>query len=326
MIRSSFASHSARLACWFAAAFCIMTAFAAPAHAVKCRFGTEDHITHLRDTNLTSSDGNALYLGYRFTYRYLCLPYAMIDEGYVLGVKDQQRYHPLTATEIAGLQQQGSLPSPLPPNQHGVFDYVFGFFLWFVGLAVALWIWIAGRREKRQKQALPNLQAGVDLLNHGQFAAAADELTKAAKLAPKVPAILLYRGHAYANMNETDKALADYTAAVRMQPDYVDALVSRAGLSLKRGNQQGAIIDFDKVVDVTKAEMAYALRGDAYAKIGDFEAALKDFGCAIEVNPITVGARRMRAQVYRAINREDLAQADEAKANELSAAPPAAGP
>jgi tetratricopeptide (TPR) repeat protein len=296
---------------------------AAPAHAAKCSFGTEEHLRFIQDLSIKGPWGEDLYLGHKFSFQDVCFPYSLTDDGYIIGIKGQKKYYKLTAAQIADYQKDGVLPTPLPAYQFSIADYVIGNLLW-ICIACFVMLGLFGRwRQKQQSRALPIYSAGVELLNRGQFAAALDEFTKAAKLAPKLPGILVNRGHAYAGLEMVDLALKDYTTAVRMNPNDVSALMSRATMSLMRGNHDGAIIDLSKVIQLTEAELAYASRGDVYAKMGDFEAALKDFGKAIEVNPASAGAHRMRAKLHRAMNREDLAQADEARANEVIAAPAA---
>lgn len=292
----------------------------APAHAVKCSFGTEEHLGFIQDLSIKGPWGEELYLGHKYSFQDLCFPYSITDEGYIIGIKGQKKYYNLSAAQIADYQKDGVLPKPLPSYQLSIVDYAIGNLLWILLASFLILIFFGRWRQRRQREALPFHAAGVELLTRGQFNAALQELTKASKLAPNAADILVNRGHAYAGLEKHDLALKDYTTAIRMNPNDVNALVSRATMSVERGNHDGAIIDLSKVIQLTQAELAYSSRGDVYAKMGDFQAALKDFGKAIEVNPASAGAHRMRAKVHRSMNREDLAQADEARANEIIAA------
>ncbi len=55
----------------------------------------------------------------------------------------------------------------------------------------------------------------------------------------------------YAEANSSsERALADYTQAIRLKPDFVDAYNKRATLYSQRGETEKAIADFQKVMDI----------------------------------------------------------------------------
>jgi hypothetical protein len=109
-------------------------------------FGTEDHLRPIQDVAFKGPKGEALYLGYKFSYHCFILPYSVSDEGYVLGVKGTDTtYYRLTKAQIEQLQASGQLPSPLPSYQLSTSDYVMGHML------CAFPVFIAGFYALRRK-------------------------------------------------------------------------------------------------------------------------------------------------------------------------------
>jgi hypothetical protein len=138
----------------------LLTLWHAPVQA-KLRFGEVERLRHVATTTLTDSSGATLYLARKIVEKHFLLPYALDDQGYVLGVSgDSRRYYPLPAGEkLAALQQAGHLPTPLPPYKLDTIDLLLGHALWvmLVGFAVyggAHWAW----KRRRAAQAGPALQ------------------------------------------------------------------------------------------------------------------------------------------------------------------------
>ena len=74
------------------------------------------------------------------------------------------------------------------------------------------------------------------------YASAIADLNRAVELAPADPAYLYQRAMALAQIEEVERALADLDAALKLKPDAVPALLTRASLRLE-SDRQGAIAD-----------------------------------------------------------------------------------
>jgi hypothetical protein len=118
----------------------IMLVTAAPAMARSTiMIGTEEVLRPLQDVQLQNGNGEPLYLGHKLSFRWLGLPYAVSDDGYVLGVKGRSSYLAIGHDRIAEWQAQGHLPSPLPTYRLGIADYLLGNLLWIVTAGVLGW-------------------------------------------------------------------------------------------------------------------------------------------------------------------------------------------
>src|ERR1700693_4190477 len=61
-----------------------------PARAALC-FGTQEYLRPIQDVAITGQNGEALYLGYKYSFHCLIAPYSVSDDGYILGVKNESK-------------------------------------------------------------------------------------------------------------------------------------------------------------------------------------------------------------------------------------------
>lgn len=102
-------------------------------------FGKDESIHRLQDIDVTSQDGEALFLGYKTTTLFILGGVYITDDGYVYGLRsDSTKFIETTPEEIAKFQEQGLLPKPLPPYELGIMDYVIGYSLWVIVLPILL--------------------------------------------------------------------------------------------------------------------------------------------------------------------------------------------
>ena len=125
-------SGFARATVFLIALLCALAGLAPPAAAAKVMFGTKEHLHKIQDLDLKGPNGEALYLGYKYSHHAFIAPYRTTDDGYILGVVGEQRYYPLNAALIERLQAQKRLPVPLPPYELSTLDYLFGYVLWII--------------------------------------------------------------------------------------------------------------------------------------------------------------------------------------------------
>jgi tetratricopeptide (TPR) repeat protein len=62
------------------------------------------------------------------------------------------------------------------------------------------------------------------------------------------------RGQRYLAANDSDKALADFSQAVRSSPQYVEAYMNRGALYVARHQYARAVVDYSDVIDLTPNE------------------------------------------------------------------------
>jgi|GEM_PF-6743214 len=97
----------------------------------------------------------------------------------------------------------------------------------------------------------------------------------------------LMRGETLSGNQQYDRAIADYTAAIELSPDYAEAYNDRAFAYYLKGDFERAISDYTRAIELRpNYPKAYNSRGVAYMQ-GGFGASksVPDFNLAIELKP-----------------------------------------
>jgi tetratricopeptide (TPR) repeat protein len=94
-------------------------------------------------------------------------------------------------------------------------------------------------------------------------------------------------------------AIADYGAAIALEPKSVTAHFNRGLLYSALGRSKEAILDFDAVIQQTSRDVdAYLGRGNAQAEMGHVKEALSDYDNAIRYALNTVDGNVIEAKAY----------------------------
>jgi tetratricopeptide (TPR) repeat protein len=90
----------------------------------------------------------------------------------------------------------------------------------------------------------------------------------------------------------------DATAALRLRPTNLDALLLRASSREKRGRHEDAEADFRRIItlDATTADELW-VRAYASSRLGEVEASLRDITAARDQDPLNLNIRRSRAAI-----------------------------
>lgn len=126
------------------------------------------------------------------------------------------------------------------------------------------------------------------------------------------------RGAAQLRIAQPDKALNDFTEALKLKPDFVRALQSRAGIYVGQQKFDKAIADLNKAITIDpKSSTSYNNRGMAHLGNKDFKAAIADLTKAVELAPADADSYSARGTAYMTNNETDKALADFSRAVEL---------
>jgi tetratricopeptide (TPR) repeat protein len=128
------------------------------------------------------------------------------------------------------------------------------------------------------------------------------------------------RGRLYLyEKREYEKAVADFTNVVRISPDCAIAYINRGLAHSLNGEGEEALGDFEKAIqhDPNHA-FAYVNRGIAYAQKGRIDKAMADLDEAIKLDPSFALAYEVRGNLYREKGEAAKAEVDLAKAKLLS--------
>ncbi|MEW6657433.1 MAG: tetratricopeptide repeat protein [Thermodesulfobacteriota bacterium] len=93
-------------------------------------------------------------------------------------------------------------------------------------------------------------------------------------------------GGAHLEKGHLDRAIADYTEAIQLKPDFFAAFLNRGTARRKKGEVDGAIADYTQAIRL-KPDLydAYTLRGICYSKKGQYEEAIADYTQALKKKP-----------------------------------------
>jgi tetratricopeptide (TPR) repeat protein len=135
--------------------------------------------------------------------------------------------------------------------------------------------------------------------NRGEWDRAIAEYAAALREDPNSAMAYHGRGKAYYNKRMYDQAIADYTQAIRLDPNYVYAYSSRALVYRYKGDWNRAIADYTQAIRLDPNYVyAYNNRGDAYSAKGDEDRAIADFTQVIRLDPGFVLAYTNRGTLY----------------------------
>ncbi|MGI9404014.1 MAG: tetratricopeptide repeat protein [Hyphomicrobium sp.] len=94
------------------------------------------------------------------------------------------------------------------------------------------------------------------------------------------------RGNAYEQKGEHDRAIADFTKAIKIKPRYAAAYNNRAWTYFRRGEPDLGLPDAERAVELLPDNAVYLdTRGQIYAALGRREEAIADLKRALEIDP-----------------------------------------
>ncbi len=151
-------------------------------------------------------------------------------------------------------------------------------------------------------------QEGSSALLRGRYdlaIAAFDDALKDTSLSPTRQApILSDRGVAKWRLKQFDGAVADFTKAVSLNPDYALAYNNRGNVFMDLNRVEEAYRDFDKAIALSPGfGPAYSNRANASQKLQRLEAAENDFRKAIELMPASSVPLNGRGKIASVLGR-----------------------
>ena len=119
------------------------------------------------------------------------------------------------------------------------------------------------------------------------------------------------RAWVYASKGEIEKALGDYTKAIKLNDRYTDAYYNRGLLYARMKRPESAIKDFSTVIKLDPSSVdAYCNRGNANYQLGRNGFAIQDYTTAIEIRHDDADILYNRGVAYLAEGRKSESLAD----------------
>lgn len=149
------------------------------------------------------------------------------------------------------------------------------------GTATAALLWTAGLTTGAAADAVDTCETAGYYDRMEQLAACTEVIEQG--LWPRSDMAWVYsnRGNAYVWLDESELAIADYDAALEIDPDYAAAYSNRGAVYHRQGEYELAIADFDAALEhelpSNLAFIAHFNRGIAYCRLDDPAAAQADW-------------------------------------------------
>lgn len=126
----------------------------------------------------------------------------------------------------------------------------------------------------------------------------------------KIPFAYHNRGNDRYKNDQPDKALEDFDAAIKINPEYSSAYANRSLIYLERGEKEKALQDYNRymkllhpsdargnILNLTLSD-SFSHRGLIYSSMEQYERALADFNTAIELDSFNLDNYFKRALTY----------------------------
>ncbi len=143
-------------------------------------------------------------------------------------------------------------------------------------------------------------------------------LTAILEAEPQSSAAFLDRGRTYSRLKEYEKAIADFSEAVKLDPQDFRAFNSRGVVYARAGNYERAVADFTQAMSINPNQPV-SLYNFALVSLdkGLSDQSVKMFSLYLTKEPNNVNAYRLRAKAYRQLGKTAEAEADEKTVKKL---------
>jgi tetratricopeptide (TPR) repeat protein len=153
---------------------------------------------------------------------------------------------------------------------------------------------IADRGEPVRSRAAAHLNRGYEWGAKGDLDRAMADYGAAIELDPQYAAAYYRRGLALRDKGDLDRALADHTTAIRIDPT-ASIYTSRGDVWRAKRDLDRAIVDYGEAIRLdAKSSDAFFRRGLAWREKDDIDRALSDYTSAIRLDPKHADAYRHR--------------------------------
>jgi protein O-mannosyl-transferase len=172
--------------------------------------------------------------------------------------------------------------------------------------------------SKSPHKVRPIVSHGYSYGELGKWENAIADYSKAIGINPNYHIAYYNRGVAYDNLEQWEKAIADYSSAIVINPKYPTAYFNRGIDYYNLGHLDKAIEDYSKAIRYNpRYSDAYSNRGIAFYNLRQLDKAIADYSMAIGINPKFANAYSNRGVAYDNQGKLDNAIADYSRALEI---------
>jgi tetratricopeptide (TPR) repeat protein len=165
------------------------------------------------------------------------------------------------------------------------------------------------------KNSVAYLNRGFIKETQGNLESALEDYNRSIEITPSASA-LFNRANVYIQIEEPAKALADFDAALALDPKNLPALIGKADLDYASGRLPESRDDYTLLVAAQprKADWFFK-RGNVYFDMGDFAAAYRDYSVSLALDPDQPDVLRNRALASEHMGAKQDAERDRQRAS-----------
>jgi tetratricopeptide (TPR) repeat protein len=170
---------------------------------------------------------------------------------------------------------------------------------------------IKSGKETKARLADAYRRRGVAYAFEARYESSLADYDAAIRLQPDYSWAYNDRGNALVRMKQYERAIADYDTAIRLDPGFAAAFNNRGNANSDKGQYAKARLDYDAAIRLKPDRFnPYENRGKAYFSEGQYDKALADFDAAIRIKPDDPDAYYNRCRVFNLQGRYEKAVAD----------------
>lgn len=144
-----------------------------------------------------------------------------------------------------------------------------------------------------------DIERGHRYINRKNYDRAIQNYSFAIKTNPSNPNAYYYRGLARMKAGDLDTSIDDFTMAIKLDPNYFEAYINRGANLITMGKLDEALIDYNKAIGLKPDDLkALLVRADIWFKKKFYDKAIADYDVVIENDPKASIAYRGRGDAY----------------------------
>ena len=168
---------------------------------------------------------------------------------------------------------------------------------------------IESGREAKEVRGIAYANRGFGYMQKRDYVAAIASFSDAIRLHPQYPNGWWGRADAYNQRREYDAAIADYTEALKLLPNDAEFLNNRAMARFDKRDLDAALADAEAAIKADpKSAPAYDTRAQILAVKGEFARAVADYDQALRIAPTLTAAAEGKKAAEAALAAQKAAQ------------------
>ena len=167
-------------------------------------------------------------------------------------------------------------------------------------------------------EAWKHYEAGKEHMQQEEFDEAVEEFSKYIELFPRMADAFIGRGIAYCVLEQFERGIEDFNEAIRLEPDNAGAYCNRGIARFELDDPERALQDYNEAIRLEPGEITFHQnKGLLLFLEGDLVQALHCYDEALRIAPKQADTYESRADVYKEMGLDMLAEQDRARARYL---------